>query len=299
MTRLFTTASATVLALLGGAAMAEGINYLSYGAGYAHLEQDGAADKLDITTLSGSIDYETGPWVLSGALDYLAYKEGGGTDDATFVDATVGYAVTPGFYAMLGYSDILTSSSSDNGLWRLGGEYHTGAYRMGLGYSQANDGDFSATTAYVGYTLSEQTDFAGAVTVDDDGDTQLLLLADHDTGPWSFDGAAVHFFDRDATYYDLNAKYEFAGNYRALGGVSGYAQGGDSITRVGLGAGYELRDDMWIDLTAARYVQSGSGPEINEIGLALTFETGGHKLLANDLIDTERWIASSVIGGAG
>ncbi|PVA06052.1 hypothetical protein [Thalassorhabdomicrobium marinisediminis] len=281
------TIKATTLALpilaLGTSALAQGIEYQSFGAGYSNLSTGGSDGSL--FSLGGGLDYRSGGFVFNGSTGYLDLE-----DDITLtaLDMRAGYFIVPqaAVYVGLDYIDV---EGFDLTIYNIGGEYQFGPGAVGINLSEPDvSGAETITTVYGGYSVMPQLEMSLAIT-EVDGETGATFASDFDLGGSEF--AATYMTSDGIDIFAVNGNYDLGNNFRVGGG---YADFDGDVDLVSVSGGYEMRNDMWLDVSYGQASFSG-GPDIDVLGFALSFETGRESLLV-DRASTAQADALGVLG---
>jgi len=269
------TAFPILLATLAGAstASAEGVTYLSYGASYTNLSIDD--ESADAFGGGVSVGYQSGNFIMNGSANVNRLSAEGEDIDIKGVDARVGYLATSQFsiYAGLAYADVADLESVTT--YNVGAEYALNAASFGINYDDSNeDGFVSTTTAYASYRPADVAEVIIAVG-DTDGFTTKTIGVTVDTAQVEVDAfytdyEGISLFAMNASY-DLGNSFRINGNYADLDGEA------DLMT---IGAGYEVKQDLWIDLNVGR-VDAGFSENLDLIGLSISYEMGGETLLVD------------------
>ncbi|WP_281982292.1 hypothetical protein [Thalassorhabdomicrobium marinisediminis] len=282
------TIKATTLALpilaLGTSALAQSIEYQSFGAGYSNLSSGGT--DVSLFSLGGGLDYRSGGFVFNGGATYLELE-----DFATIsgLDMRLGYFIVPqaAVYGGIGYVDV---EGFDQTVYNLGGEYQFGPGTVGLNLSESDEsGAETVTTIYGGYSVMPQLEMSLAIT-EVDGETGAMFASDFDLGGTEF--AATYMTADGIDIFAVNGNYDLGNNFR-IGG--GYADFDGAIDLVSVSGGYEMRNDMWLDVSFGQASVSGGG-DADVMGFALSFESGRESLLV-DRASTAQSKALGVLGG--
>lgn len=270
MIRTFSTTA--IIALIAGAASADGLTY-GYGSfDYSNFSVDG--NEADISLLQGAVEYEINQFLLTGDVDHRRITDGASVD---FTQYSVGAAfkATPEILAGVGLLGMTGDVGDRNG-FEVFGQYQTQQFGVALNVTKPNnDFDNVITTVYgvyqatpsvtLGLSLLQQSEF--------DDTTNYELSAEYNEGPIDLRGYYDGFSDDDAGLLGFRGSYEVTpdirvlADYQTLVGTSS-----NDINAYRIGGGYQFAETVWVD---AFYGQvSFGGPDIDRIGLQLTFETG-------------------------
>jgi len=285
---MFKTLSLSTIALLSAsAATAQGVEYLSYGAGYTNLS-DGDTS-ANIYALYGAVDYRVNNAFISGGLGYTRLSDSFDDFGITNITARGGYFVAPQavIYGGINYFDADDVDSFTS--YDIGAEYSFASATVGLNYDDSNEAGYESTvTVYASYRMNETLE-AGLFYSDNDFGSTTSLGMDYDDG--TFDVAAVLSDFEGETIFGIDASYAFGNDFRASGG---YVDLDGFIDILSVGAGYEVSSDMWVDLEFGR--ASDGVDDIDVISLALTYELGRETLLI-DRAQSTQTDALGVFGG--
>jgi hypothetical protein len=252
-------------------ASAQGTEYLSYGASYTNLSFDGIS--ADILQGNAAIDYRSNAFVVNGELNLLNLSDD--VDSATIsgIDARAGYFVVPNL-VVYGGINYLDSNVSDSFLrYNVGAEYGVNGFTFGVNYNDSNEtGYVEVTTLYASYQMNDTFEAAIGFT-DTDGDILTQIGVDFDNG--QYDVAAIFVEIDGDSLFGFDVAYDFGNSFRAIGNYTNIDGEGDVLS---IGGGYEITQDMWLDVSVGR-VDAGGGDTADVIGLAFTYETGNETLL--------------------
>lgn len=252
------------------AASAEGLNQLTYGAGYTTLSDSGVS--LDLVSAGAAGEYQAGNFLFNGGLSIDRLSGGGNSADITQISARVTYLISPNtaFYGGLDYADI--EGVSDATVYGLGAEYNANGFGVGINYSDPDVNGAEATTAiYAGYAVSDDLElFAAYSSTDGEGVPTIGLEFENET----YDVAAVYSSNDGIYIFSATGFYDFGNQFRVSGG---YTELNGEVDLMSVGGGYEVSNDLWID---ASYGQaSGGGESIDVIGLSIVYDFGDETLL--------------------
>ncbi|WP_439142914.1 hypothetical protein [Pseudooctadecabacter sp.] len=223
--------------------------------------------------------------MFNGSIGYLDLD---GEIDLTQLSMRGGYQITPNIAAYAGV-DYLDAGENDITIYNIGAEYSTGVYTVGINFEEADEeGADTFTTIYGSYQVSSDLEVALALT-DVDGEAQTTLGALYDQGGTEL-SAVYTSFDGESIFA-INGNYDFGNGFRAGGGYVNFDGEADILE---IGGGYEISDDLWVDLSIGQ-ADIGEGSDIDMIGLSLSFETGRETLLI-DRATTAQGEAFGVLG---
>lgn len=269
------TAFPILLAALAAAstASAEGVTFLSYGASYTNLSVDD--ESIDAFGGGASVGYQSGNFIMNGSANVNRLSAEGEDLDITGIDARVGYLATSQFsiYAGLAYADI--SDFDSNTTYNAGAEYVLNAATFGINYDDSNeDGYVSTTTVYGSYRPADVAEVMLGVS-DTDGFRTTTLGVTVDSGQVEID--AFYSDIEGVGLFAMDASYAFGNNFRINGN---YADFDGEIDMATIGAGYEVKQDLWIDFNVGR-IDAGLSENLDLIGLSISYEMGGENLLVD------------------
>lgn len=269
------TAFPILLATLAAAstASAEGVTYLSYGASYTNLSIDD--ESVDAFGGGVSVGYQSGNFVMNGSANVNRLSAEGEDIDIKGIDARVGYLATSQFsiYAGLSYADVADLETVTT--YNVGAEYALNAASFGINYDDSNeDGYVSTTTAYASYRPADVAEVMLAVG-DTDGFRTKTIGVTVDTGQVEVDAFYTDY--EGISLLAMNASYDFGNSFRINGNYADIDGEADLMT---IGAGYEVKQDLWIDLNVGR-VDAGFSENLDLIGLSISYEMGGETLLVD------------------
>lgn len=267
------TASFSLIATLAAStAMAQGVEYLSYGASYTNFSFDGA--DASIYSLGGTVDYRVNNAFVNGGLSFSRIDD---TDDTQFnvsgISLRGGYFVTPQavIYGGINYAD--SSDSSSFSTYNIGGEYNFGAVTVGVNYDDSDETGYVETTSlYASYQVGDALEIAAGFG-DTDGDTITQIGLNYDDG--TYDVAALYAEADGVSLMGVDASYDLGNRFRVAGGYANIDGEADIFS---LGGGYEVSNDMWVDVEFGRFLVDGES-DVNTIGIAFTYEMGRETLL--------------------
>jgi len=284
---MYRAASLSIASILAASSsMAQGVEYLSYGASYANLSADGGS--VDIFSLGGSIDYRVNNAFIGGTISYTDLSGDGDDFGVTGISARAGYFVVPQAVIYGGLNYVDTSETSSFSTYNIGAEYMIGAVTLGVNYDDSDEsGYIESTSIYAGYQVGDALEIAAGFT-DTDGDTFTQVGLEYDDG--TYDVAAVFADLEGTTLFGVDASYDFGNRFRVLGGYLDFDGEADLFT---MGGGYEVSNDMWVDLEFGR--ADLDGVDFDTIGVAFTYEMGRETLLI-DRVERTQVEALGVLG---
>ncbi|WP_143515322.1 hypothetical protein [Pseudooctadecabacter jejudonensis] len=267
---------------MAGFASAQEVNYTSIDGNYTNLSVSG--EDANIFGLAGSIDYTNSGFVFNGGLSYTDFD---GDIDVTVLSFRAGYEVSPDII-IFGGANFLDTEGFDETIYTLGAEASFGQFTAGLSFFQVDEDDADTFTAVYGsYRVSDELEVAALIETDGD-DTITVLGADFDMGGTTVD--ATYTVDEDIYIFGVSGHYDFGNGFRAGGD---YATFDGEVDFIAVSGGYEVSENMWVDLSVGRFDLDGE--EVDTLGLEFTFETGGQTLL----IDRAETVQARSLGVAG
>ncbi len=262
--------TAIVAASAATVTSAQSVEYLSYGAGFSQLTLEG--NDLDLFGTGAALDYRNGDFLVNGAFALNRISADG--DDATLTsfDVRAGYYVTPQIAVFGGITYFDFDDDDSLTTYNLGAEYTSGPFTVALSYDDSEEENYDATTSLYGsYQVTEAFEVAFGYS-DTDGDNTVVLGFDYDDDVIEAVGTITE--SDGETLVGLAGNYDFGNSIRAL---ASYASIDGDVDAFSIGAGYEVSQDMWIDVSVGQITDGGD--TIDTIGFALTFETGRESLL--------------------
>jgi hypothetical protein len=261
------------------AATAQGVEYLSYGVNYTNLSVDGG--DADLFSLGASVDFRVNDAFVNGAISYADISGDGGNESITGISARGGYFVVPQAVIYGGLNFVDTSESDSLNTYNVGAEYAFNAFTVGLNYDDSDQaGYIETTTLYAGYQASDAVEIAVGVS-DTDGENTAQVSFDFDNG--QYDVSALYVGADGLNLFGFDAAYNFGNGFRTSGNYVSLDGDADILS---IGGGYEVSQDMWVDLEVGRVNVDGGG-SADVIGLALTYEMGSETLLIDRAESTQ------------
>ena len=281
------TTSLSIIAMIAASgAAAQGVEYLSYGASYTNLSVDGGS--ADIFSLGGSIDYRVNNAFVGGTFAYTDLSGDGGSIGVTGISARGGYFVAPQAVIYGGLNYIDTSDTSSFSTYNVGGEYAIGAVTLGVNYDDSDEAGYVETTSiYASYQVSTALEIAAGFS-DAGSDTLTQIGVDYDDD--TYDIAALYADYEGVSLFGIDASYDLGNRFRVSGGYVNLDGEADMFS---LGGGYEVSNDMWVDVEFGR--ADFDGDDLDTIGIAFTYEMGRETLLI-DRAESTQIEALGVVG---
>ena len=254
-------------------ASAEGLNYLSYGASYSNLSIDD--ETADAFGGGISADFQSGNFLFNGGVNTNRFSSEGESTTLTGVDVRVGYLATADFAVYAGLMSTKVTDLDTFSTYNVGAEFGINSLAFGINYDDSDEDGYVATTiAYGSYRVSDAAEVFLVVS-DTDGLTSTGLVVDFDNG--QFDAAAFFTEIDGQNMFALDTSYALGYGMRVSGN---YINFDSEFDMVSIGAGFEVSQDLWIDLNVGRVEATGS-ENLDLIGLTLTYEMGGETLLVD------------------
>jgi hypothetical protein len=269
---------------LGHEVSAQDLTYLSYGGSYLSLNADGG--ELEFTELYVKGEYDTGRFLLLGALSAAHVDLGIVSADATQLDLLAGYRIEPNLILLAGIDVSHSDFGGTNTGYSLGMEYDRNAMTVGF-HVDGDEDELDQTSLYAGYRLSEATEVSLELTRQDGSggaSTGYALLLDHSLGPLDLNAFWLGSDSSDYKAVAANATYEFGNRFRLIGGAAFSGSGSSNAIIYMAGGGYRIADNVWLDASYTAVDDSG-GSSLDAITLGLTFERGRHSLLRSRMED--------------
>jgi len=261
------------------AATAQGVEYLSYGANYTNLSVDG--NDANLLSLGASVDFRVNDAFINGAISYTDVSGDGGDGSITGISTRGGYFVAPQAVIYGGLNYVDTSDSDSLNTYNVGAEYAFNAFTVVLNYDDSEQsGYLETTTLYAGYQASDAVEIAVGVS-DTDGENTAQVSFDFDNG--QYDVSALYVGADGLNLFGFDAAYNFGNGFRTSGSYVSLDGDADILS---IGGGYEVSQDMWVDLEVGRFNADGGG-SADVIELALTYEMGRETLLVDRMESTQ------------
>ena len=275
---------ATLLA--ASAVSADGVNYLSYGTEYANLSAS-AGDDLDIFAVGASTEVENDGFIFNGNFSFAEVSLGSDDIRLTGVVAHAAYLATPELtiFAGIGYVDIEDESLTT---YNLGAEYSANEVSVAALYLDSDEDGFESQATLLG-SYRTGGGFEGILSIKDQDDrTTTSVGVDYDNGTSEIQ--AVFTNTDSVSLFALSGKYDFDNAIRVSGDYINFDGDEDYFA---VGAGYEVKEELWIDASLGRIDAEGS--EADVFTLAVTYEIGDEKLLA----DRAETLSLNALGNIG
>lgn len=280
-----TTSTAIALILAAsGAAQAQDITHLSYG--FTYSETDFGGGTASNLSVDGAVEYTINQFILMASVDYADIDFGPGSFSTTDIKARVGYQISPSVLAYAGFGNYDTFLNSRSSV-EAGAQFDNGTIGVALAYRSIDGTPFEAFELAGTYAFSPEASVGVSYIKNDDVDsTAITLFGAYDAGPLSIDASFQSFeaFGDTDSMAQINASYEFGGQFRAMGSITSISpDGNDRVNSFLIGGGYQVANNMWVDASIAR--TTGDFIEFDTFALALTFETGRQTLITDRTSD--------------
>lgn len=277
MKTLFAVTSLSMACASG--AFAGEVTYSNVGFGYSNLSI--AGEDAGLYSYGGALEYAQNNWVLGVSAGVASPED---LDiDLMNISVSVAYEVMPGAYVLGGYRQVdgtFDGTSLDTETWSVGGEFTSGGFSFGLGYMYSPDLNEGAYSAFANYALDAQSDvyLAGAELL---GENAVLVGASRYTNKYSADaGYAVIASDLDV--FSVSGSYNFMPYMRVSGDVARVSLDGIDANYWGIGLGYAVAQNSWIDASYGQIKIEGETADI--LSLTINFETGKSKLATQKVL---------------
>ena len=272
----FSAVMALAATVIGGAASAQEFTYFTYGSSYGNVGT--TSGDIDIYRLSFSGEYDANPFFLAGGFSAQGADGPLGTAEQYRIDALAGYLIEP---QLMLYLDLQAThvGGGDTYTRFSPGIEHTREKRTVGFYLEGDSDSIPVTVAYYGHRFSEETEVMFQLSHNDISDTIVYtLVADHEfeglelTALWSGEENAPN------NVIGVHSSYDFDNDFRLLGGMTYIEDMLSNSTKLyDFGAGYQLRDNMWLDATYTKV--DGSTNLEDSFFIGIRFEQGDHRLL--------------------
>ncbi|WP_417248820.1 hypothetical protein [Celeribacter sp.] len=259
------------LIALAGAATAEN-TYLHGELGYSELSFDGGPTvKLTKGVLGAG--GRVNAFTYDVALAVRGYDSVGFTDEITNFSAMLGYDITPNFTVVAGAERIdVISDTIDQ--YSIGAEYHLNDYTFGLVYN-----DFDDEEMLVGFATYDASNYDAYISyINVNGSNDIIMAGvEYQAGAYELTADALTILDGgDTSIAALTGAYYFGNNFRATGELDFGDIYGSSYSRVQIGGGYQIMENTWLDVNAARWDLDGD--KISSFELKVSYEFGDREI---------------------
>ncbi|WP_417242765.1 hypothetical protein [Celeribacter sp.] len=268
--------TAGLLALSTAPALAEQ-TYLDMSASYTSSDLDG--DTLDQYKGHVATELTFGKLTLSGELNGSQLSVDDSDIGVTDFRVLLGYDVTSAFTAFVGTNQTdLEGEKISNTL--IGAEFGMNNYAFGFAYAdlEIDNTSSDAWQIYADYNTDAYGAYASVVRIEDEN----FYLAGFERDTSLYDASLDYTSFEDVSLADLNASYYLRPDMRLNGTLGYYDIDNSNITNVGIGAGYQVADNVWLDLNASQL--KGEGDTMNSVSLTLSTEIGAPRLRASERI---------------
>jgi hypothetical protein len=263
----------TIALLSASTAMAQGVDYLSYGGNYTRFSGGGAS--ASVYSFRGAVEYRMKDAFINGAFGISETTDEFDDASRSSIRVTGGYFIMPEL-AVYGSINKLDNGNNDPTSYNLGVEYTFGPATAGLNYSDSSDGRVSGSASvYLGYQVTDALE-AGIIYSDNDGASDTALTIDYGDGALDVD-AIFDAFDDGQNLLGVDASYALGNGLRITGA---YLEVDEYTKTMTVGGGYEVSENTWLDFAYGKS-DFDDAVDLDVLSVALTFETGRETLLAN------------------
>ena len=274
---LRTTTAAVALFAYSAPAIAQEVNYLSFGTTWTQLSVE--SEEFSSTKFEGDLEYSYdqflfGLEVHSNRLDLM------GEGTLTTFKGFAGYAPVPEALIGAGFTHVTQGgdfSSEDVNGFEILAQYQTGMFGGSVVYAQPDndDDDFSVTSYYLQAEAMPGLTF-GAIFDDTSADydgTPYVLSVDYAQGP-IFGRAFYHgVTDYDGSYYGVSGAYEVMPQLSLKAAIANLDEFiVFDANAYSVGAAYEISEGIFAEASFGQLM--GDGPDIDVISLSLTYAIG-------------------------
>lgn len=281
--KLRTSLLAMIASLAATGAFAE-TNYAEVSLSYNQIDLVGAGPEINERDFFGAYEGSTGAFTYGVDASYLKYTIDTSSLEFKMFNIELGYAFSPALTVVAGgnrfeYFNVTFDTYS------AGVEYAYNDFTFGLGASQVDFGGGVDDTGYGFVEYDNDTYSLNAGYTELSGLDVWSVGAGYKTDRFDLEMDVVALVDdgSEQGLMTLDGKFNILENVRLVGEVNHYFFDfdEDGVTRYDFGAGYQIRDNVWIDATIGG--QSYIGEKMfDTMKLGVTFETGKRKLRTRD-----------------
>ena len=265
---------ALAFTLAGNAAQAQEVTYLSYGAAYTSNTPSIGLYDIDTRTFEGTFEYSINDFYMMAnfSRDTFSRVSPRAEYESETAELRAGYMFGTSGLAYVGYrrTEIIDRETHS---YSIGAQYSTGSLDIGVHHAHWEELDTSGTSIVVAYDVSPSAEIGLLYTRDDDRSDlyNLTVFGAYETGPLTLE--ASYQDSRGLNSFLLaEATYEFNDQFRAMGSLGRFDRY-DGGTFIGIGGGYQVTENMWLDATYSNF-DSARLSDIEIIGISVNFETG-------------------------
>jgi hypothetical protein len=277
---------ATTASLAATGAFAE-TNYLAGTLGYGKIDYTGSDYSLSEFNLGGDFEGSTGAFTYGVDAELLKYSDGDLSFQLKSYNLDLGYAFSPSLTAVGGASRFEIFDETFNS-YSLGLEYAYNHFTFGVGGRQMHsEYDGTAETGY-GFVEYDNDTYSANLGYTEQWDTKVWNLGaayDSDLFELELDAVTLDYDGYGYAAVSLDGKYNVKEKFRILAGLKYFYFdpdfGGEKNTEYALGAGYQVRDDLWLDATFGRANFNGESV-YDTLRVGVTYEIGKRKLRTRD-----------------
>ncbi len=295
-TTLTTTA---VIALLAGAASAEGISFAKLSYDYQSIDSDDFGEPT-VTLLQGQVEYEMDQYLLGADLDIISVDADAGDEDTQDFTVFGAYRINPQVLAGVGLGQ--SDRGSDNvTIYEVFGQYVAAPFAVAANYA-FDDDDETLTSLFGEYAFGPQLKVGASVFIDSASDsTAYHLSSDYTQG--AVTGRAFFVDDgiSDDNVVGLRGRYDFGNAFNA-GASYETSFGGDfSETAIRIGGGYAFEQGIEIHASYGQIDREAQSTD-DVFRLLVTYETGNQarfdRKMTRDIVeDTWFGVAPLFVSG--
>jgi hypothetical protein len=265
-----------VAALLAGPVFAEGVNYARLSYDYTNFSE--GSDDLALGVVQGSVEYETGQFLLSGELTNNNFD---GELNLTTYALGAGYMITPEALVGLGLTGAESDASGADGVNGFEGyaQYQTGQFGVAVNAAKFDsDEDNIVTTFYGEFEASPGITLGAVVNTQSEVDgSGYTLSVDYEAGPIDARSFYNGNSEADAGTFGVRGTYDITPQFRASAAFATIV-GDDNVdlSSFAIGGGYMITDGFWVDADYGQ-VDAGTADNLDRIQVAFTYDMGEQK----------------------
>jgi hypothetical protein len=279
--KLRTSLLATAASLAATGAIAE-TNYLYGELSYGQIDFVYGGPALNELDGSGAYEGSTGAFTYGADISYKKLSSDFYEYELKSYNVELGYAFTPSL-SVVGGGGTFNIYDQNLSTYYGGLEYAYNDFTFGLGGVQRENGTDTDETGYafVEYDNGTYSANIGYTKLEDSEVDVWVIGAEYESDRFELemDSSTISFDGFTQGLITLDGKYNIRENVRLVAEVNHFHFDSfdTGITSYQIGAGYQIRDDLWLDATFGS--QSFDGEKIfDTLNIGITIDTGKRKL---------------------
>lgn len=256
---------------LAGAGQAQDIGYQKFGISYGQILADGLEEQIHVLQLEGAAELQFDDLLISTDLRPQTIWADGEKLDGFWGTAHVGYYLDPDTIVSAGLFHSNFDSNTATSYF-VGAEHRVGDYTFGAGFGFGEQSD-QTFSLFGSYAFNDALDLLVGVSASDGpAGTSTFLAMDYDEDRLDF-FASANLVEDDAVYL-MQGRFEISDRVRVNGTFADFGP----VRSYSAGAGYKLRENVWLDAGIGR-TTGDFGDSFETIKIGVTFEQGRQTLV--------------------